>query len=42
MDACPVRTPPGGTHMLLDLLAVAIAIACFAALYLAINLIDRT
>jgi hypothetical protein len=42
MDACPARTLPGGPHMLLDLLAVAVAVACFAALFLAIDLIDRT
>ncbi len=42
MDACSVRIPPGGPHMLLDLLAVAIGVAVFGALYMAIDLIDRT
>jgi hypothetical protein len=42
MDACPVRTPPGGSLMLLDLLAVVIAVAVFATLLVAIDLIDRT
>jgi hypothetical protein len=42
MDACPVATLPGGPHMLLDLLAVAVGVAVFGALYMAIDLIDRT
>jgi hypothetical protein len=42
MASCPVRTPSGGPLVLHDLLAVAIGVACFAALYFAINLIDRT
>jgi len=42
MDACPVCTPFGGPHMLFDLLAVAVAVAVFGALFMAIDLIDRT